>query len=66
MIEDFRATHKIPGRADPISPADNAERLRKIHTKSQRMTYNPDDSRVDYDDPAFRAVAPHDWTRRHG
>lgn len=60
------APHKVPGRADPISPADNTERLRKIRRVTERMTYNSDDSRVDYDDLAFRAVAPHDWTRRHG
>ena len=66
MIGDDHTPRKISGRADPISPADNAERLRKIREKTQRMTYNPDDSRVDYADPAFRAFAPHEWTRRHG
>ena len=57
---------KIPGRADPISPADDTERLRKIRAKTERMAHGPEDSRVDYDEPTFRAVAPNNWSRTHG
>lgn len=58
--------NKLQHRADPISATDNAERLRKIRAATERSTHHPDDSRVDYEDPAFRAIAPQGWSRHHG
>lgn len=65
-MNDQHTPRKIPGRADPISPAYDAERLRKIHAVTERMTYHLDDSLLDADAPRRERHDPQGWNYRHG
>jgi len=56
---------KLPHRADPISPADNADRLRRIRAVTERMTYHPDDSLLDADAPRRERHDTQGWNYRH-
>lgn len=53
-------------RVDKLTPEEDAARLDRIRRKTENMRPDPDDSRVDYDTPEFRSVAPEGWTRRRG
>ena len=64
-MTDWHTPRKLPHRVEWISPADDAERLRKIREKTTRASYHPDDSLCEPDAPARERHDPQGWNYRH-